>query len=117
MKARATRLIWILGATWPLLSACATSARFGFPPKVDRLETLKQGESTEADVLLTLGEPQGRGLAQLSARITPRRIWLYELRQIDGASGRQKLLFIFFDGERFDGYLWFSSRELVDVKE
>jgi hypothetical protein len=99
------------------LSACAINAQFGAAPRIDRMSTLKRGESTEADVLLALGEPRGRGMARLSPTAAPRKVWLYELRRVQGTIGRQNVLLVFLDGERFDGYLWYSSNELQGVQK
>jgi hypothetical protein len=114
IKPRLTVLAWVLIV---VVAGCAPTIRYGLPPRLDRLETLKRGVSTEADVLLALGEPRGRGMARLSAKAPLNRIYVYELRQVQGRSAHQKLLLVFFEGERFDGYLWFSSKELLDVRQ
>lgn len=98
------------------LVACAINARFGAAPRIDRLASLKRGESTEADVLLALGEPLGRGMARLSASAAPRKVLQFELRQVQGGIGRQTVLLVFLEGERFDGYVWYASKELLDAK-
>jgi hypothetical protein len=99
------------------VAACTTiNAQLGSPPRVDRLATLKRGDSTEGDVLLALGEPRARGMARLSSRTGPRKVWMYELRQVQGSIGRQEVVLVFLDGEHFDGYLWYSSKELLDAR-
>jgi len=107
-----------------LLAACSLygtdasqTARYGFAPRIDRLQTLQKGVSTEADVLLALGEPSGRGAARLSPeRAAPTQVWVYELRVVKGDTERQKSLMVFLDGQRYEGYLWFSSKELLDAR-
>lgn len=37
------------------------TVKYGVSPKVDQLGKLKVGASKRADVLMTLGEPRGRG--------------------------------------------------------
>jgi outer membrane protein assembly factor BamE (lipoprotein component of BamABCDE complex) len=112
-----SRRAWILNLALLSIAACATNAQFGSSPRLDRLATLKRGESTDADVLLALGEPRGRGMARLSARTGPRRVWLYEFRKEQKEIEQQSLLLVFLNGERFDGYLWFSSKELLDARQ
>jgi len=82
---------------------------------VERLERdLRIGESTAADVLRVMGEPDGRGEARLGIHDGPRTVWSYyhELSDFSGTDverwGRT-FLWIYLDGEAYDGYLWFSS--------
>ena len=95
-----------------VLVGCA-KIRIGFPPKVERLEMLKTGISAPADVILTLGEPRGHGVIRFSPALTPRDIWLYEYAESSGKSVDLKMLLVFFHQGRYDGHLWFSSRNLL----
>ena len=62
-----------------MLSGCITMEfEFGSIPLVDRLSSLRPGISDQSDVLLTLGEPRGHGVAHFSPETTPRQIWFYE---------------------------------------
>ena len=107
----------VLGACGELGIRPQQTIRYGLAPRIDRLQTLQRGVSTEADVLLALGEPTGRGMARLSPRLaTPNQLWVYEQRTLKEKTERQKLLMIFLDGERYEGYLWFSSKELLDAR-
>ena len=99
------------------IAGCAGSIRWGAAPRVDRLDGLKPGTSTTADVLLALGEPRGRGATRFSPDLPPRSTWFYELVESDGKNVKLKILVVFIDGQRYDGHFWFASTALVDVKE
>ncbi len=87
--------------------------QFGARPKVDRLGGLTRGVSTQADVLLTLGEPRGSGGAVIEPGASPEEIWFYEFLRIRGKKMSLHILLVFFDGKRYDGHLWFRSDERV----
>lgn len=81
--------------------------------------TLHLGESTPADVLAALGKPDGKGKEMLPIGRTPRTLWSYYYQEINlenigllvnkvKGSG-QIFMFVFFDQDRYDGYMWFSS--------
>ena len=107
---------WVLLATAVLVSGC-----FGFRMEVGRrvdpalLETtLRIGESTRENVLAVLGEPGGRGRSLLPIDRTPKTVWLYYYSETNVESNelkdvRQILLWVYLDGDRYDGYMWFSS--------
>ncbi len=86
---------------------------FGSPPRQGRLEQLKQGESTPADVLLLLGEPRGDGAVRWAASLTPQKVWYYEYVVLASQGIDNKALLVFFDEDRYVGYLWFSSTNLI----
>jgi len=94
-----------------LAGAGCPTVRYGRVPPTARLEAdLTPRVSTKADVLRVLGPPRGYGRAQLRAAGTPRDTWFYEAI-VAPPSGdvRIKFLLVYFDGEVFDGYFWFSS--------
>lgn len=80
---------------------------------------LRRGSSTKSDVTRILGAPLGRGGALLPGQTGgPREVWFYQAMQIGpvipvapGAPGRahQQVVLVFFDGERFDGLLWWPA--------
>lgn len=77
--------------------------------------TLRPGVSTQRDVLRVFGQPYGRGGAQLPFHPTPRTTWTYfrEEGTVElpiGAHDERVFLFIFFEGDKFDSYMWFRSR-------
>jgi len=110
-------LCMICLAVIPLLVGCASTIKFGSPPRVDKLETLKLGISNKSDVLLSLGEPRGYGAGRYSSIPEPREIWSYEYVVSDGKKTSLKFLLVFFEKDLYDGYLWFSASELIDTKE
>ena len=91
-----------------ILSGC--TMKFGSPPLTERLQTLTVGEATKTEVLVALGQPRGDGGAKfLVAEGRPRDIWFYEYLLSDGQKVNLKMLLVFFQGETYDGHLWFSS--------
>jgi hypothetical protein len=100
-----------------LLAGCMT-IRYGSPPRTDQLVTLTPGVSSAADVRSALGEPRGQGVARLaSVDPTPRTIWSYEYTEAEGSQIRLKMLLVFFNQDRYEGYLWFGAANLVEGTE
>jgi hypothetical protein len=95
---------------------CASTLKIGSPPRTDQLNTLKLGDSTKPDVLLTLGQPQGDGVVRFADGPT-RTIWFYDYMETAGKVMGLKILLVFFDQDKYDGHLWFSStQELPKAK-
>jgi hypothetical protein len=102
-------------------SGAYSRARVGNRPNISLLEnSLRLGESTRADVAAALGEPFGRGIAMLPVDPRPNAgaMWSYYyeedlvrdiMSQQPSGESRRIFLFIFFDGNIYDGYMWFSS--------
>lgn len=93
-----------------VLGGCIT-VRYGVMPQTDRLGELSIGESRQGDVLLVLGQPRGKGAANVSPEFDRRAIWFYEYVESDGKAVQLKMLLVYFIGDVYDGYLWFSSVE------
>lgn len=74
-------------------------------------EALEVGTSTREEVLGVLGEPVGRGRALLPVDEgdSPRTVWTYYYEEATMEDARRLFLFVFLEGDRYDGYLWFSS--------
>lgn len=98
-----------------LVSGCATTMKYGQPPAVERLQSLQRGASSKTDILSVLGEPRGLGAARFSPALGYREALFYEYAESDGKRVRLKFLLVFLDHDRYDGYLWFSSAELMQV--
>jgi hypothetical protein len=91
-------------------SGCNIQIRAGRLPDVQALESsLQPGESTRFDVLRVLGEPFGRGREMLPIGQNPRTLWSYYYEEGSLQDDRRMFLFIFLDGDKYDGYMWFSS--------
>jgi len=75
------------------------------------VEELTPQVSTKEDVLHVLGPPRGYGMAKMIEVAGPRTIWYYESMDASSMKIRIAMLLVFFDGELFDGYMWFSSIE------
>lgn len=116
-------LLCLLGISQPLY---AQDAQFGKFPPVDLIETeLQRGVSTVSDVRRVLGEPSGRGgyLAIMDGR--PRDIWYYHdinasLIDTKGSVMRMhthtQVLLVYFLGDQFDGYKWFTASAAARAK-
>ena len=93
------------------LAGCAHSVKTQVSRELARVEPdLKRGVSTRADVLTLLGQPDGRGAAALVNESWQADIWYYESSSISVTSvGNQKILAVFFKGDLFNGYFWFSN--------
>jgi hypothetical protein len=89
---------------------------------LDRIETdFRRGVSTREDVRRLLGEPNGNGGALFPTATHSNEVWAYENIEVKSMSAvqgpqptmqiynRWELLLIFFDGNLFDGFLWFTS--------
>jgi outer membrane protein assembly factor BamE (lipoprotein component of BamABCDE complex) len=106
----------IIIASFPVVISGCLSHTFGSMPLTDRLGQLELGQSERADVLLVLGEPRGEGAAefiQQSGR--PREAWYYEYWRSEStmfsskSTVKGKTLVVFFENEKYDGYMWFSA--------
>ena len=108
----------VLSLSMGLLAACGAAPvlDFGRPAPVGEISTLKMGVSTPEQVRALLGAPRGDGIVRLSKDVEPRTIWYYEYGQFKGSQVALKIVLVFFKDGRYDGHLWFSSKELVDVE-
>jgi hypothetical protein len=117
MLGRETRFCIVSLIVALVLAACAPTIKYGSPPKVNQLSALTVGSSTKSDVLAAFGEPRGYGVGHYAAEISPREIWFYDYMESDGVRTDLKFLLVFFDADRYDGHLWFSSSTLLDTGE
>lgn len=138
-RARHTSNAFLLVAASFVLAACAAenadrALTMGAFTAVDRIEEeLQRGVSTKADVERILGKPNGSGAAFLAgvefvltgAGEKHDTIWVYENHEanvIDSKGGvlrlhlRMQYLTIYFRGDRFDGFFWFSNAGTEKVK-
>jgi len=100
------------------LAGCGTvqfeTGRKFDPSSLER--SLKTGVSTQTDLKTVLGKPYGKGRALMPFHPSDRTVWTYYYEQgsVDVGSGNltdQRLyLFVFIDGDRYDGYMWFASK-------
>ena len=112
MKARRAPILLVIAVmVLSQLTGCmSVSIRVGRKPDVYALEqSLKVGESNRADVLRTLGEPFGAGRGAFAAEWAPRDILTYYYETSTMKDSRRVFLWVFLDGDRYDGYMWFSS--------
>lgn len=100
-----------------VLGGCGVmQIRAGKRPDVSAMQgSLHVGRSTQQQVRALLGDPDGRGRSMLPWQPSPRTVWSYYYEEgvIDlggeNSDDRRIFLYVFFDEDRFDGYLWFSS--------
>jgi hypothetical protein len=107
--ARCLAMLLIAGA---LPSCVSLQVRAGRRPNTDLLESqLTLGKSSEADVSRILGAPLGRGRVALPHHSLGQtdNMWTYYYEEGTLEESRRVFLFVYFDGGRFDGYMWFSS--------
>lgn len=104
-----TMSLLIMGVLGGLATGCAQTAKLGVQPPVERLGALELGRSGKADVAELLGQPQGEGMSRLPDFPGLRTVWAYDYVEMEGQSVGMTMLFIFFDGEAYDGYLWFDA--------
>ncbi len=109
IRARALMLLLLILAL-PAISGCGTMMSFGRMPDTARLEQdLKIGVSTRADLLAALGTPRNAGGVMLPDQGGPRDLWCYYYEEGPMGDTRRMFLFVYLDGDRYDGYMWFSS--------
>ncbi len=117
-----------LPASWRLLAVLVSlglAACGGTPPvssgafrNAGTIETqLKRGVSTKTDVQALLGVPNGPGSASFPTfDPDPREIWYYEDLSLGGSTLRMQMVFVFFKGNLYDGYLWTSGTGTTEIK-
>lgn len=98
-----------------LISSCVNvRLRMGQRPNVEQLDkSLRMGESRSKDVIYLLGEPFGKGRIMLPMDPKPRTMWAYYYAEGDLEDARAIYLFVHFDEDRYDGYMWFASLPLM----
>ncbi len=112
---RQTRLKVVGMAVLVTLTGCSTPPfSDGRLAPTDKLTELTVGVSRKDDVRMALGEPRGPGATRHAHdRSDLRTIWYYEFIQLKGDQIGMKILLVFFDQEKYDGYLWFGAKELL----
>ncbi len=105
----ATSFALLLGGI--LLAGCAVqTVKSQAFSRLDRLEAeFKRGVSTKADVLTVLGEPDGSGGAIFPTASHGSDVWYYEATRSSLSSLNQNILLVYFRGEEFEGFMWFSN--------
>jgi len=113
----------ILALTVSLLAGCTQPGAMITGPfkQTDRIDAeLRRGVSTKGDVERVLGKPNGTGATFMPPTQTKSgEVWVYYNTQtgaprISGSrpvkvevDSRDQMVMVFFDGDIFDGYLWF----------
>jgi hypothetical protein len=93
-----------------LTSGCGIQMVAGSLPDVGSLEkTLQIGQSKETDVINALGYPFGRGREMMPIGQKQRTLLSYYYEVGSFQDSRRMFLFVFLDGDKYDGYMWFSS--------
>jgi hypothetical protein len=82
----------------------------GRSPRIELLESaLEVGRTTRGQVLEIVGPPAGVGRVNLAFHSEPRILWNYVHQAGDLNDPRQTLLWVFFDGDVYEGYMWLST--------
>lgn len=93
-----------------VLTACDIRIRAGSPPNISALESkIELQSSTKNDVREAVGKPFGKGRAMFPFQPSPRDVWSYYYEEGDMNDDRRTFVFVFFDRDQYDGYIWFSS--------
>jgi len=85
----------------------------GYRAPIGSLDRLVSGKSSEANVRAALGYPLGHGAARYTKDQPLRKVWFYEFILMKGTQIGINILLVFFQDDRYDGYLWFSAKELL----
>jgi hypothetical protein len=120
----ATTLAMIVLASSSLAAIDASTGPF---PNTALIETsLQRGTSTKSDVQRLLGTPEGFGEAVLPPSHENQEIWYYEDLEVKDFQSegqgvlrgnlKQQVLVIFFQENRFNGYMWFTNAHQVESK-
>ena len=105
----------------PVQAAEVTAGRF--PPLAIVQSVLQRGVSRDV-VRDALGEPGGTGHARIPPPHVPLEIWYYHDIEVEDATAqgdyvsvdlRQRILLVFFDGDRVEGFLWTSNKGDVEA--
>lgn len=112
-----TALSMLLLAVTAAGCALDMEIRMGRRPNLSAIEQrLRVGQSTTDDVLAVLGPPGGKGFAMLPIDPRQRTTWSYTYFEGFVQPGgetrgdmRGLMLFVFFEQDRYAGYMWFSS--------
>jgi hypothetical protein len=100
-----------------LPSVSGAGATYGRMPEIEsKLAALRKGGSDKGDALRLLGAPKGYGMARLTAASPQQVVWQYEFLETRDKRFAVKELVLFFSGEKYDGYFWFSSQQEIHEK-
>lgn len=113
------------------LAGCLPPSVYGVRPDPSQLASLRRGESTTSDLLLALGEPNGRGTARMERGAPRFGVWLYDftlwrpahagsieseaLSSESAIEGEVRTLLLFVRRGRYEGYLWFEGNVEVSI--
>ncbi len=107
------RWMGVLGVLVLAAGCAAPSITMGYRAPLQNLDRLISEKSSAADVRAALGEPRGHGGARYTKDQPLRKVWYYEFIQLKGDQVGLNILLVFFRDDRYDGYLWFSAKELL----
>lgn len=109
------RCVIIAIITLSISSCMNVQIRAGNKVNVTLLENqFIPGQTTPKEVLRNLGPPLGKGKEMLPIGETVRDVWTYYYEEGSLDDIRRLILYVFFQNNTYDGYLWFSS--LLDNK-
>jgi hypothetical protein len=94
--------VLVIGGSWD------RNTRFSASILLD-LEQSRRGESTREHVWAALGQPYATGRWMMPIDDRARTVWTYYYEDGRLTDARRVLLFVYFDQDRYDGYMWFSS--------
>ena len=109
-RSRALIALVLLAATG--LAGCTVKMRAGSKPDMSALkQELIPGKSTRQQARTALGRAYGAGRALMPFHDEARDVLTYYYEEGTLEDDRRLFLFVFFDEDRYEGYMWFSSLE------
>lgn len=113
-RARSGRLAQTLRLLGAIAAAAAipgcTVIRVGRLADASALErSLHPGTSDRQEVKRVLGEPYGAAGVMFPGMDRPRDAWVYYYEEASLSEDRRQFIFVFFNQQKYDGYMWFSS--------
>ena len=97
-----------------LVAACAAPPfEMGRAAPTDKVDRLISDRTTRAEVIALLGQPRGYGLMRHTPDQPLRDVLVYERLRIKGDQIGVDMLLVYLNEDRYDGYLWFSAKELL----
>ncbi len=103
--------LFILTVTMLGISGCITyQFRMGKDTKPHNIEaTLTLYESTQEDVKRIFGVPEGVGVYVSPITGIKSVLWTYYFAEGDLNKMNDTYLYVYFDGDIYEGYLWFEN--------
>jgi hypothetical protein len=107
------------------VSVQAADYKVGRFPALGAVESVLKRGVSQRTVRNALGEPVGFGHARIPPSHVALEIWYYEDIELEDAvpvneyvnvEMRQRILLVFFEGDKLEGFIWTSNKGEVEAK-